>query len=208
MIYLLASSQPNETEINQLIEKYLEKNKKGVVENNIELVKVRRLKTGFWANLNRDYQPIKRNDIEEGEEDDENDKDNDNNTNIDNIFSKDEISKMNEIFKNSLKDKNQDPSIINKRGFISTLRPRTQHESEYFSGELLEHHVIICGVNPNIKHLILPLRARNKYKHFPILIIDKNEHISSEIWKEIQYFPDIYYMQGNPIKSDDLKKSN
>ena len=207
LIYLLASSQPNESEINQLIEKYLEKNKKGVVENNIELVKVRRLKTGFWANLNRDYQPIKRNDIEEGEEDDENDKDNDNNTNLDNILSKDEISKMNEIFKNSLKDKNQDPSITNKRGFISTLRPRTQHESEYFSGELLEHHVIICGVNPNIKHLILPLRARNKYKHFPILIIDKNEHISSEIWTEIQYFPDIYYMQGNPIKSDDLKKA-
>ena len=62
-------------------------------------------------------------------------------------------------------------------------------------------------INPNIKHLIFPLRARNKYKHFPILIIDKNEHISSEIWKEIQYFPDIYYMQGNPIKSDDLKKA-
>ena len=53
----------------------------------------------------------------------------------------------------------------------------------------------------------MPLRARYKAKHFPILIIDKNEHISSEIWKEIQYFPDIYYMQGNPIKSDDLKKA-
>jgi len=53
----------------------------------------------------------------------------------------------------------------------------------------------------------MPLRSRNKVKHFPILIIDKNEHISSEIWKEIQYFPEIYYMQGNPIKSDDLKKA-
>ena len=206
LIYLLASSQPNESEINQLIEKYLEKNKKGVVENNIELVKVRRLKTGFWAHLNRDYQPIKRKDIDE-EEEDEDDKIDDSNINLGNILSKEEENKINEIFKNSLKDKNQDPSIINKRGFISTLRPRTQHESEFFSGELLEHHVIICGVNPNIKHLIMPLRARNKAKHFPILIIDKNEHISSEIWKEIQYFPDIYYMQGNPIKSDDLKKA-
>ena len=104
------------------------------------------------------------------------------------------------------KSKNQDPSITNKRGFINTLRPRTQHESEFFSAELLEHHVIICRINPNIKHLIMPLRARNKAGHFPILIIYKNEYISSEIWKDIQYFPDIYYMQGNPIKSDDLKK--
>ena len=44
LIYLLASSQPNETEINDLIEKYLEKLKKGTIENNIEMVKVRRLK--------------------------------------------------------------------------------------------------------------------------------------------------------------------
>ena len=62
-------------------------------------------------------------------------------------------------------------------------------------------------MNPNIKHLILPLRTKGRTKHFPILIIDKNEHISFEIWKEIQYYPDIYYMQGNPIKSEDLKKA-
>ena len=58
LIYLLASSQPNESEINHLIEKYLEKNKKGVIENNMEMVKVRRLKTAFWANLNREYKPL------------------------------------------------------------------------------------------------------------------------------------------------------
>ena len=203
LIYLLASSQPNESEINQLIEKYLEKNKKGIIRNNIEMVKVRRLKTGFWANLNRDYQTIKKKGDEEDDDYNENESTNTNS----NILLKEEDNGMNELFNNNLKDKNQDPSIINKIGFISTLRPRTQHESEFFSGELLEHHVIICGVNPNIKYLIMPLRSRNKTKHYPILIIDKNEHISSKIWKEIQYFPDIYYMQGNPIKSDDLKKA-
>ena len=210
LIYLLASSQPNESEINHLIEKYLEKHKKGIIENNIEMVKVRRLKTGFWAHLNRDYQPIVRKG-DEGDDDDENSdllKEREStNASKNRNFLKEEIGGINEIFNTSLKDKNQDPSITNKRGFISTLRPRTQHESEFFSAELLEHHVIICGVNPNIKHLIMPLRARNKTRHFPILIIDKNEHISSEIWKDIQYFPDIYYMQGNPIKSDDLKKA-
>ncbi len=37
--------------------------------------------------------------------------------------------------------------------------------------------------------------------------MDKSEHIPSELWKEIQYFPDVYYMQGNAIKSEDLKKA-
>ena len=209
LIYLLASSQPNESEINQLIEKYLEKNKKGILQNNIEMVKVRRLKTSFWAHLNRDYQPIKRKDDEEDDDDYDILKENDstNLNSMNDMVVKEEDNALNELFNNNIKDKNQDPSITNKRGFISTLRPRTQHESEFFSGELLEHHVIICGVNPNIKYLIMPLRSRNKTKHYPILIIDKNEHISSKIWKEIQYFPDIYYMQGNPIKSDDLKKA-
>jgi potassium large conductance calcium-activated channel subfamily M alpha protein 1 len=46
-----------------------------------------------------------------------------------------------------------------------------------------------------------------KNQQYPILIIDKNEHIPSEIWKEIQYYPDIYFMQGNPIKSKDLQKA-
>ena len=205
LIYLLASSQPNETEINDLIEKYLEKLKKGTIENNIEMVKVRRLKKSYWAHLGRDYQPKKGNGIDENEEDGNKESD-EQTTNINDLLKNDELETQ-EIFSDTLKEKNQDPSIFNKRGFISTLRPRTQHESEFFSAELLEHHVIICGVNPNIKHLIFPLRSRAKAKHYPILIIDKNEHISSEIWKEIQYFPDIYYMQGNPIKSDDLKKA-
>ena len=111
------------------------------------------------------------------------------------------------LYLNDNINKNQDPRIYNKYAFISTLRPRTQHESEYFSIEILEKHIIICGINPNLKYLILPLRTSGKMKHHPILIMDKNEHLSTELWKELQYFPDIYYMQGNPIKSDDLKKA-
>jgi potassium large conductance calcium-activated channel subfamily M alpha protein 1 len=51
LIYLIASRQPNEEEINDLLEKYLERNKNGVVENNIELVKIKRLKKSYWAIL-------------------------------------------------------------------------------------------------------------------------------------------------------------
>ena len=206
-IYLIASRQPNEAEINDLLEKYLENQKKGIIENNIEMVKIRRLKKTYWANLGRDCKPKKGKGADEIE-----DEDNKNgmkkyliNNNLNN--NKEEQDIQDYFYVNESINKNQDPRISNKYAFISTLRPRTQFESEHFSIEILEEHIIICGINPNIKHLILPLRTRGKAKHHPILIVDKNEHLSSEIWKDIQYFPDIYYMQANPIKSDDLKKA-
>ena len=211
LIYLIASRQPNEAEINDLLEKYLENQKKGIIENNIEMVKVKRLKKTYWANLGRDFKPKKGKGGDEIEEEE--------NKNIiiqqmskyiinNNYLKNKEEQEMQELFFiNENVNENQDPRISNKYAFISTLRPRTQHESEHYSIEILEHHIIICGINPNIKNLILPLRTRGKTIHHPILIMDKNEHISSEIWKDIQYFPDVYYMQGNPIKSDDLKKA-
>ena len=211
LIYLLASSQPNENEINDLLEKYLENHKKGIVENNIEMVKVKRLKKSYWANLGRDFQSKNKGG---GDEEEENkimfgqmNKYLNNDLNNIHINKKEEPEIHDLLYMNENINKNQDPRIYNKYAFVSTLRPRTQHESEYFSDELLDHHIIICGVNPNLKHLILPLRTRCKEKHNSILIMDKNEHLSSDIWKEIQYFPNIYYMQGNPIKSDDLKKA-
>ena len=56
-----------------------------------------------------------------------------------------------------------------------------------------------------MKSLIMPLRSLgNKNQQYPILIFDKEDHILSEVWKDIQFFPEVYYMQGNPIKSKDL----
>ena len=202
LIYLIASRQPNETEINDLLEKYLESQKKGIIENNIEMVKVKRLKKPYWANLGRDLQKIRLWDKAEEEDNKMKLKDYLNN----NFINKEENDIHDLLYFNNKINENQDPRIYNKYSFISTLRPRTQHESEYFSKEILEDHIIICGINPNLKNLILPLRARGRKNH-PILILDKNEHLSNELWKELEYFPDIYYMQGNPIKSNDLKKA-
>ena len=208
-IYLLASQQPNESEINGLIGKYLEKNKKGTIENNIRLAKVRRLKSGFWANLNKEYEPIKQGIDDEDSNilKDDNEDDSSMSFNLSNIILKDEYNDINNIFNNGFINQNKDSNIVNMTGIKSNWRPRTLYESEFFSFDLLEKHIIIFGVNPNIKNLIIPLRSKDMKKHSPILIIDKNQHISSEIWKEIQYFPDIYYMQGNPINSDDLQKA-
>ena len=201
LVYLLASKQPNENEINQLIENYLESSKKGIIKNNSKMVKVRRLKVNYWAHLNRNYEPI----IKKDEFEEQTDSDSDNKKKDDIIDIK---YFQNKILENQLnangKNKLQELNYINKRNFITKIKPRTQSESEYFSTELLENHIIICGLNPNIKHLIMPLRSKSIVKIFPILIIDQNEHIPSQIWTEIQYFPDIYYMKGDLRKQEFL----
>ena len=59
----------------------------------------------------------------------------------------------------------------------------------------------------NLNNLLLTLRTSSmKNEQYLILILNKIEHIPSEIWKEIQYYPNIYFMQGNSIKSKELQK--
>jgi hypothetical protein len=104
--------------------------------------------------------------------------------------------------------KKKDNKPMSRLNFIQTTFPRTGHEAENFSNEILSQHIIVCGLIQNMKNLILPLRACSmKNQQHPILIIDKEDHIPSEIWKDIQYFPDVYYMQGSPIKSKDLYRA-
>ena len=206
LIYLLAFNQPDEKEINDILEEYIEQNKKGTIENNREMVKVRRLKKSYWANLGNDGLPLYEKNLNSSLNTLTTEENEINTTSI-NLIEDDNNNIMNESKIKKL-DKNQDPSIINKLGFINTIHPRTQHDSENFSEELLDHHIVVCGIGPNLKNLIMPLRARStRVKKLPILIMDKSEHIPSELWKEIQYFPDVYYMQGNAIKSEDLKKA-
>ena len=195
-VYLIASRQPNEEEINDLLEQYLEKNKLSIVENNIELVKIKRLKKSYWANLDRNFKPKEEINNINNEENSYNNLYDDNNDiiNIENNYIND----------NNIQDNNY--MISNYHTFISTIRPRTIKESENFDFDILDKHIIICGMSPNIKHLILPLRTRDKINHSPILIINKDEHMDPEIWNDIHYFPHIYYMQGDPIKNEDLKK--
>ncbi len=103
---------------------------------------------------------------------------------------------------------NSDINYNEKHNFIQTSYPRTNHDLENFSSEILNSHIIICGVVQNMKKLLMPLRACSmKNQQYPILIIDKEDHISSNILKDIQYFPDIYYMQGNLIKSKNLHRA-
>ena len=193
-IYLIASRQPNEEEINDLLQEYLENNKKGVIESNAELVKIKRLKKSYWANLDRNFKP------KENFKEDEN--------NLEEISSS-SLDEENNFFSNNtiLNKKRNEFYFTNYHTFISTIRPRTRNECENFDFDILDQHIIICGISENIKHLILPLRTRDKLIHSPILIIHTEEHIAPEILDDIHYFPHVYYMQGNPVKNEDLKKA-
>ena len=121
------------------------------------MVKVHRLKKSYWANLGNDELPLYENNLnfslntitEENEI----------NTTSTNLIEDD--NNIENISKIKKLDKNQDPSIINKLGFINTIHPRTQHDCENFSEELLDHYIVVCGIGPNLKNLIMALRARS-----------------------------------------------
>ena len=67
----------------------------------------------------------------------------------------------------------------------------------------IEDHVVICGVVPDMRLLILPLRNRNLKKIIPVIIIH-NEPLSVKIWQDINIFPKIYVFIGSPTEPADL----
>ena len=232
LVYILADSQPDSEELNELIRNYLENSSKGIVEKNREMVKLLRLKSFYWnkianipdyfhnpemqaslgiklsndnyANNNNKYttynshelykESIKKNLLTQK-------------TLKQNSIRSEQLLNNNEQSNNRYIQKLEQYGAISKN-FFHTLLPRTQHKAETFSPDILDNHIIVCGIGLNLKNLLMPLRASSmKNQQYPIVIIDKAEHIPSEIWKEIQYYPDIYYMQGNPVKSKDLHKA-
>ena len=260
LVYILADKQPDEDEINEQLKKFLEKKRKGIIENNKSKIKLLRTKNQFWKEMSNGQTPVFRSITPQANErnieyktyealpikrDGESNSNNNNNTKLKRDGNTQQDNKVNKTFHKSVTIKNKDNSTLilkeNTSGykgnnittniksnndnssaaqkiiehtsnqsqkFLYTVLPRTQFEAESFSIDTMENHIIVCGIGFNLKNLLMPLRASSmKNQQYPILIIDKYEHIPSEIWKEIQYYPDIYYIQGNPIKSKDLNKA-
>jgi len=67
----------------------------------------------------------------------------------------------------------------------------------------IDDHIVICGVIPDMRLLILPLRNKSLKKIIPIIIIH-NDIIPVKIWQDINTFPKIYVVQGNPALPSDL----
>ena len=228
-IYILADRQPDENELNNSISNYLEHQNKGCISKNKEMTKLLRLKNFFWnkiANIpdyfhNKEMQSslgIKfSNQITHNSYIKNNY--NNNNKNISQLsfknknwlFMKQSIMSKNYkspmYLKNFYRQKLERYAQI-RQDFFYTVLPRTQHKAENFSSEILKNHIIVCGIGLNLKNLLMPLRASSmRNQQYPIVIMDKKDHIPGEIWKEIEYYPDVYYMQGNPMKSRDLQKA-
>ncbi len=178
-IYVLADKQPDAEVVNKLTENYFNKLRTGDKE---EFIKFMRFRNPLWETIR-----------EKELKDDHSDKD---------TLATSKVRRGNMT---AMKIKEPQPI---RKNFIQTTFPRTGYEAENFSPEIMNNHIVVCGLIQNMKNLIFPLRAISmKNEQHPILIIDKEDHIPSEIWKEIQYFPDIYFMQGNPIKSKDLHRA-
>ena len=226
LIYILADRQPDGNELNNLIENYLERQEKGIVAKNKEMTKLLRLKNYFWNKIANipDYFHNKEMQSSLGIKF--------SNQNVGNVFKKN--NKNNKNFSQmSFKNKNflllkqgnssdyQSPMYLKnfylqklerysqiRQDFFYTVLPRPLQKAENFNLDNLNNHIIICGISINLKNLLMPLRASSmKIQQYPILIMDKRDHIPNEIWKEIEYYPDVYYIQGNPMKSKDLQRA-
>lgn len=57
-----------------------------------------------------------------------------------------------------------------------------------------------------MKHLLLPLRAKSLKTINPVIIL-YNDPMPTEIWKQINRFPKVYFMQGSPLKLMDLERA-
>ena len=207
-VYVLADYQPNENEINEMLRQHLESAHKGIVENNHEMVRLVRMKNPYWKKMGKTPEANRHNQLDSTKED----KKLETTKESKKLFSprpnKEIPSGAYHKHQNSHHKLRLDLFNDSKKNFLLTTIPRTQHQAEVFSPGILTNHIVICGIGTNLKNLIMPLRASSmKHQQCPIVIIDKCEHIPSEIWKEIQYYPDIYFMQGNPIKAKDLHKA-
>ena len=226
VLYILADKQPDNNELNDLVSKYLERQNKGIVAKNKEMTKLLRLKNFFWNKIANipDYFHNKEMQSNLGLKF--------SNQIMGNAFKKIKKNNNPNLSQMSFKNKNwllikegnipesQSPMHLKnfymqkleryaqiRQDFFYTVLPRSLHKAEALNPENLQNHIIICGVGLNIKNLIMPLRASSmRTQQYPIVIMDKREHIPYEIWKEIEYYPEVYYIQGNPMKSKDLQR--
>jgi len=53
--------------------------------------------------------------------------------------------------------------------------------------KLAENHIIICGMAENIRHLVMPLRAKHLNDPSPIVILH-DQIFSAKIWQQLCYF--------------------
>lgn len=110
----------------------------------------------------------------------------------------------------------ENESPINYDNFFCTNKPMSLSEAQIYwcVDKGIEGHIIICGIVPGIKNLILPLRPRLLDQQRRPIVILSNESLGEEnvngdnlIWKEINKFEEIYIIRGSALNPNDLERA-
>ena len=72
----------------------------------------------------------------------------------------------------------------------------------------IKHHVIICGMHPEILHFILPLRAKYLTENMLKWIVILAPFLPQEIYDTLIIFPKIIFIQGDPLHPENLFRAN
>nr|CDS20750.1 potassium large conductance calcium activated [Echinococcus granulosus] len=83
--------------------------------------------------------------------------------------------------------------------------------SEVEASKYLRNHILVCllvgekAPRLGLRSFVLPLRASNIPAHElrPIIFLTSHEYIAEE-WREMENFPDIYFLPGSPLNRRDL----
>lgn len=75
------------------------------------------------------------------------------------------------------------------------------------NSKLAENHIIICGITENIRHFIMPLRAKHLNDPCPIVILH-DEMLTQVQWNQLSQFSQIYFVQGSCLNEESYDKVN
>ena len=72
----------------------------------------------------------------------------------------------------------------------------------------IQHHVVICGMHPEIIHFILPLRAKYLTESLLKWIVILAPTLPQEIHDALSIFPKVIFIQGDPLHPENLFRAN
>ena len=119
-----------------------------------------------------------------------------------------------EIVKNNNKTKfNEYQQITNNYYTLEDLGKNYLNTNEIMRQGIrdrndIQHHVIICGIHPEIIHFILPLRAKYLTVNMLKWIVILAPILPQEIYDTLSIFPKIIFIQGDPLHPENLFRAN
>ena len=104
------------------------------------------------------------------------------------------------------KDQERQRRFRNRSFYLGEVQSLERATIGQFDEISFEDHFIICGIVSGMRNLLLPLRSKSLQKVHKIIIL-YNEQLPSRIWKQINRFPEVYFLQGSPLKPEFLQRA-